>query len=997
MPCPATVRAETNKGARKSDALRRRKRRVRSAKTPRAPRCCPSSATSDMYRPMCRHRALERPKAHSNRIRGSPVAHHLTRADFGKREKTAAAADPRQSTRAADSLTRVAFASGVTRATRFTAAMSDGAMALPAKENALFKQVVRCYETKTYKKGLKTADAILKKFPNHGETLSMKGLLLGNMEGEGKREEAHECVKLGLKNDVGSHVCWHVYGLLHRIDRNYKEAIKCYRQALKIDEGNTQILRDLSYMQMQTREMDEFIATRNEILKLRPGNRVNWMSIVVAQHYAGDHAKALETMKRYEETVAETVAAAQGEDPKTAKFELSETYMFKAKMLEDAGRVEDALASLQTNAGKIVDRAGWMAQVGTLHLRLAESKTTTKDVVSGEDVSPAAHRSKAASVFRRLVDRMPDNHEWHALLVKSLDLESDATGLKRLYAELVEKHPGAEFCARAPLDFLHGADFVDALRAYITKPLRKGVPSLFREIAGLYSDEHKTSSMGKVFTETATSLREKKAFPGSSDTETKPDATLAHALTLLAYHHDKTNDREAALVIIDEAIALDVQPPILELRLAKASFLKRSGDYSGAVAEAQVARNGDLADRYLNGACVKRLLQNGEYEEAEKTAALFARDGDQASNLYDMQCAWFENEAGWCHLRAGRRGRALKYFAAVIEHYEQMEEDQFDFHNYCMRKMTLRSYVEMLKAEDALYDKPRFREAARGLITTYVSVHDDPPADAAAAEEAALAALSKEERQKARKKQKAAKERAEKEAAERAEKEAAERAAAAEAAAKEGKKPPAKSEKPPDPDPLGEKLLATKTPLEDALKALALLEKHASHRAETHDLAFSVYVRQNKLPLALRALKRGVAADSGDFATRRNVVFLASKTSDADPSDRLAALVVKGVSEIMESAGAGSLNAYVELMLEQARSPSDVACAAEACAAARGAEAAENKKRLLAVVGAVSLDGVSAKQCASALARVRAVDAAAGEALRVKCASAFPRGEAFKA
>ena len=35
--------------------------------------------------------------------------------------------------------------------------MSDGAMALPAKENALFKQVVRCYEAKTWKKGIKTA------------------------------------------------------------------------------------------------------------------------------------------------------------------------------------------------------------------------------------------------------------------------------------------------------------------------------------------------------------------------------------------------------------------------------------------------------------------------------------------------------------------------------------------------------------------------------------------------------------------------------------------------------------------------------------------------------------------------------------------------------------------------------------------------------------------------------------------------------------------------
>ena len=94
---------------------------------------------------------------------------------------------------------------------------------------------MKFYESKQYKKGLKNADLILRRFPNHGETLSMKGLILGNMEGESRREEAHECVKLGLKNDVGSHVCWHVYGLLHRIDRNYKEAIKCYRQALKID------------------------------------------------------------------------------------------------------------------------------------------------------------------------------------------------------------------------------------------------------------------------------------------------------------------------------------------------------------------------------------------------------------------------------------------------------------------------------------------------------------------------------------------------------------------------------------------------------------------------------------------------------------------------------------------------------------------------------------------------------------------------------------------
>ena len=65
------------------------------------------------------------------------------------------------------------------------------------------------YETKCYKKGIKAADTILKKFPEHGETLAMKGLTLNCLE---RKEEAYEFVRAGLKKDLGSHVCWHVYG-----------------------------------------------------------------------------------------------------------------------------------------------------------------------------------------------------------------------------------------------------------------------------------------------------------------------------------------------------------------------------------------------------------------------------------------------------------------------------------------------------------------------------------------------------------------------------------------------------------------------------------------------------------------------------------------------------------------------------------------------------------------------------------------------------------------
>lgn len=70
---------------------------------------------------------------------------------------------------------------------------------LPKREADLFKSVVKQYEQKQYKKALKNADAILKKHPNHGETLAMKGLVLQNM---GKGEEAHTLVKQGLMNDM---------------------------------------------------------------------------------------------------------------------------------------------------------------------------------------------------------------------------------------------------------------------------------------------------------------------------------------------------------------------------------------------------------------------------------------------------------------------------------------------------------------------------------------------------------------------------------------------------------------------------------------------------------------------------------------------------------------------------------------------------------------------------------------------------------------------------
>ena len=120
----------------------------------------------------------------------------------------------------------------------------------------MFKQILRLYETKQYKKALKAAEAILKKSPQHGETLAMKGLIFSQMK---RQEEAHALVKKGLSFNLNSHVCWHVSGLLYRAEQNYDQAIKCFdhRTQLLTFDGNTHSWRTLEQIREGEAEEDE--------------------------------------------------------------------------------------------------------------------------------------------------------------------------------------------------------------------------------------------------------------------------------------------------------------------------------------------------------------------------------------------------------------------------------------------------------------------------------------------------------------------------------------------------------------------------------------------------------------------------------------------------------------------------------------------------------------------------------------------------------------------
>ena len=70
----------------------------------------------------------------------------------------------------------------------------------------------------------------------------------------------------------------------------------------------------------------------------------------------------------------------------------------------------------------------------------------------------------------------------------------------------------------------------------------------------------------------------------------------------------------------------------------------------------------DLADRYLNTQCVRAMLRIDDTQGGMEKALLFSKEPDsqEAVNLHDMQCMWYESAVGRSYYRQKKFGKALK-------------------------------------------------------------------------------------------------------------------------------------------------------------------------------------------------------------------------------------------------------------------------------------------------------------------------------------------------
>jgi len=733
---------------------------------------------------------------------------------------------------------------------------------LPAKENLLFKTILRCYETKAYKKGLKAADKVLETFPLHGETLAMKGLTMNCLN---KKDEATALVKKGLAMNIKSHVCWHVFGLLYRSEQKYDDAIKCYQNALRIDTENSQILKDLALLQIQRRMHDGFQETRRKILMLKTNNTSNWIAYAIGNHLNGNYPKALSVLDTYIKTL-----------DKKVNYENSELFLYYNMVIEESGDFERALTHLDEIEKNVVDKLSLREIRGKLNLKLGNF-------------------GKAQEDFEKLVKLNPENYDYHLLVMQAKQILTSAAFpssytdeqiqvCDQLYTELASQHERCAAVTRIPLNFLKGAAFKERADKYLRERLRRGIPSLYRDMSSLYTDPDKVKIITELLEGYLKCLRSDSKF--SPDGELEAPSAYIWALYYLGHHHDHLGQTEAALKATDEAIAHT--PTNVDLYVLKARIFKHAHSHTLAHQYMNQARLMDTADRYLNTKCTRYCWRKNSQQEAEDTVSLFLRDGDNLNSLKDMQCSWYENSAGKSFTRQKNWGKALKNYLAVSEHFHTIEEDQSDFHSYCLRKMTIRAYIRMMRMEDQIRSHRFFFKAAEGAVQVYLNLWNltHKPKTSSETDTKEISAVEQKRLDKKAKREQAKAARA---AAENASKEAAQN--------KEKSESDQKKDAVKDDDPDGVALAQTKEPLEEATKLLKDLLLYSTGRISTHLLAVEVYVNKQKYLLALRSLKTALSLAPNDPGVHYARTLFLAAVSKADGLSEYVSKVIQAERE----------------------------------------------------------------------------------------------------
>lgn len=747
---------------------------------------------------------------------------------------------------------------------------------LSSKEDVAFREALKLYDSKQYKKALKLVEQNLKKSSNHAESLALKGCISYFI---GSKQEADLYVRKGLARAPTNHLVNHLAGIYFRNVENYAEAGKWYKAAMDNGSGNKQILRDLATMQVQSRDFKNLQTSRQLFLEEQAGFRANWTSLAVAQHLNKNYGEAVSTLSKIEGLIKEHLTDLD-------RVEHSECLLYKNSILNEVGDFDKALKALDEDEPEIKDK------LSVLEYRAKYLINMGKLV-------------EASKIYRQLLQRNPDNSGYYTLLEIALETNTKPVDVRiKLYSKLAKFYPKSDPAKFLPLTFTPAdhPEFKRLASEYILAQLSRGVPSSFINIKPLYKDRSKLQVIQEIVLD---------FYSTKIDAKSQP-TIFVWTKYFLAQHYLYLKDLTTASKYIDEAIKHS--PTLVELYIIKARILKHLGEFVKASEVMNEGRELDLQDRFINSKATKYYFRANDVDKAIDTISLFTKIEDDAVNgckdLHLMQVSWVLIESAEAYQRLYQqfeqlkrdestktegltaetedeldekidlyKGLALKRFNAVVKLFEVFYNDQLDFHSYCMRRGTPRDYIDTIKWEDNLHGTPIYSRVLKGLSQIYLETYESKKLQKA---EGTKSSGKKKPQKKSKKSE--MKKREELIAKVSLEKD--------------------------DQDPLGATVLHELEGNNKILDSLFELGKplltEAKDNKFTWELAFEIYLRQGKYVLAMQAIKnlnniltsRGNVdkkyKEVGDLIVRLSV----TSNKDTEANAAIVKVVAKGLTTL---------------------------------------------------------------------------------------------------
>jgi peptide alpha-N-acetyltransferase len=636
-------------------------------------------------------------------------------------------------------------------------------------------------------------------------------------------------------------------------------------------------------------------------------------------------------------------------------FESSELALYKNLLLSETkgedddglGGVRKALVHLDEIANVIVDQTGWLQTKLSYQLQLGNFEDA-KDTVfklfqRGLTEDHRVHGAYMCALLKcdretclevqkmkgtgTLATLRSLSEEERGVLLDAYGNSTMKDGSKDGLTKLFSRSNGIKRIYFTLLP-TNSEEFKSAVDKYCQKQITKGVPSLGADLSALYlmGESHSNNRRLMLVTdpldvkghpvhailvdlidEYIVSLSSNNSFPNGDGVS--PPSALLWAWYLRSILHEQVAEYTQGITLVNKCI--EHTPTVVDFYELKARLLEAGGDIQQAADVIDAGRDLDHQDRYINNQTTKTLLRAGREEDAKKRIALFCREqGAPEQYLYDMQCSWFELELADSCRRTGEFGRSLRKYMAVVRHYEDYHEDQFDFHSYCIRKVTMRSYCDLLRFEDDIWGLPYYGRAAEEIVKIYLYLHDNPSALESDAEPD-YSNMTPVERKKAkniaRKKKNAAG------------KGGSDSKSDTKSINTNGGSGNVKKGKPHaiDEDPEGKELLALNH-LDEAKKYAAILARHAPKSTQSWALQYDASVRRGKMLMGLQALFKMKSFDSSSHQLFSRIVDFSQRLESRSSKchDASEEIISKEFPKLMDG---NSLSEFVKLAVDRVK------------------------------------------------------------------------------